>query len=286
MNTIYVILVLILFIYLAIVSNTKLETFNNLIIINILITCLIVAIVKIIIYNELLTYFLISYTISYSFVGLTKCFIFKTQSFITIKQEQSNYNNRPNFSFLFLISPDYFFTLICKRKYKGKTRELIKIYNMYNFYCELLLLLLCTYSFDNICAYEFLITYIFVRFISRSLEIIVSFMQDIFSNENKSLLEINDRIRLCFISIAELILFSINMNYLIDKIEYNNICFYIKLSQYVINALSGIFNNFNDSTTTLNQMFQLLYIITLFALIGNVLSTYISRKENKNDENN
>lgn len=286
MNTIYVILVLILFIYLAIVSNVKLETFNNLIIINILITCLIAVIVLIMISEKLLTNFLISYMISYSFVGLTKIFIFKNQSIITTEDEKSNYTDKPIFSFLFLISPDYLFTLICKQKYKGKTKKLIKIFNMYNFYCELLLLLVCTYSFDNICAYEFLITYIFVRFISRSLEIIVSFMQDIFSNENKSFLEINDRIRLCFISISELILFSININYLIDKTTECNVVFNEKLPQYVINALSGIFNNFNNDTTTLNQMFQVLYIITLFALIGNVLSTYISRKDNKNGENN
>ncbi len=122
---------------------------------------------------------------------------------------------------LFLISPDYIITELCKDVFwqteKTERKKLIQLFNIINLvFSALLIVLVCCFAGFNLCPTftKYLIGFLIVRIVSRSIEIIISFLNDISKNEGKkSSLGKHSRIELTFSSILELMILSFGINY-------------------------------------------------------------------------
>lgn len=223
----------------------------------------------------------IAYIVNSCFVGITKRIItyFANKSDTTVRSNE--YKNSKKFILLDLISPDLFFTSLNKKIYKHQTKRIIKDYNFINVMIQMFLILISflLMLFVKEKGYlSLILTIIYIRFISRSIEIVYSFVKDVIDNEQKSGLELQDRIKLCFLSVFEVFIAIININVLLDCVISNSNCNIVK---YVINALRGIINNIDLNSHFIYTFSQVTYEITLFSLLGTVLGSYISNKKNK-----
>lgn len=116
-----------------------------------------------------------------------------------------------------LISPDYCFAYLCKIHdyYDGGTKEsrseLIKAFNILNIIISSAagVLLVCFNKYlPNFIVTKMILIFAGIRFVSRSIEIIISFVKDVIDKKKSSCLDRNERITLAFYSLLEIIFFS------------------------------------------------------------------------------
>lgn len=179
-----------------------------------------------------------------------------------------------------IFSPDYCFTHICKNFLFGFKKEnnlrskLIKCFNVENIFFSglfgIILVLLFRFA-PNSLSLEWFLFLTGVRFISRSMEIIISFVKDIIENQKKSYLSEFERIELAFYSIFEVFLLSFCI-------------FFCQTGGDFLAALLNSLSLVNGSWTPGEMIsgFDVIKVfesLTCFSLIGLVIGSYISGKK-------
>lgn len=186
-----------------------------------------------------------------------------------------------------LVSPDYFITKIIKGKYKKdqskineddevvkqKLGEKIKDFNSLNLVLSIILCiilfviaLISSNKWNNI-----LIMLMMIRYLSRTLEVVISFVLDMFDgqNEKSSNLTPKERISLALKSFLEIFILAVTFIFLINNNIFNS---------FVI-AFESIFNEFNECNNI--KFVQLFLLLTFYAVISNYISIIIKNKEDK-----
>ncbi len=115
-------------------------------------------------------------------------------------------------SSLFIVSPDYGITYLCKNvtwNTKGEARKKqIQNFNSINLvFSVLFVIILSSLLFFKIdgCVMQCMRIILNIRIVSRTIEVIVSFVKDICSKDKSSSLKPIDRIFLAFISVVEVV---------------------------------------------------------------------------------
>lgn len=179
-----------------------------------------------------------------------------------------------------LFSPDYCFTYVCKNflfgfKKEGRIRsELVKSFNIENIFVSVffgIILILLFYFAPNTLFLECFLFLTGVRFISRSMEIIISFIKDIIDKKKLSNLNMFERVRLAFYSIFEVFILSFCIFYCQTGGD-----FLVAL----LNSLSLINGSWNSGEKISGfDVIKVFESLTCFSLIGLVISSYISGKK-------
>lgn len=184
---------------------------------------------------------------------------------------------------LFVITPDYSITKCMKKEYKKELSEtnvddninkqklgkMIKNFNTLNLILSIIFCIIAIIS-KNKC-YNFAIILMLIRYISRTLEVVISFVLDIFDkqSEKKSNLRSKDRIYLALRSFLEIFILAVIFIYLIN----NNI-----FDSFVI-AFESIYHEFEDVNNI--KFIQLFLALTFYAVITNYISNIINSKEDE-----
>ncbi len=179
-----------------------------------------------------------------------------------------------------LFSPDYCFTYVCKNflfgfKKEGRIRsELVKSFNIENIFVSVffgIILIFLFYFAPNTLFLECFLFLTGVRFISRSMEIIISFIKDIIDKKKLSNLNMFERVRLAFYSIFEVFILSFCIFYCQTGGD-----FLVAL----LNSLSLINSSWNSGEKISGfDVIKVFESLTCFSLIGLVIGSYISRKK-------
>lgn len=179
-----------------------------------------------------------------------------------------------------LFSPDYCFTHICKNFLFGFKKEnnlrskLIKCFNVENIFFSglfgIILVLLFRFA-PNSLSLEWFLFLTGVRFISRSMEIMISFVKDIIDKKKLSDLNMFNRVGLAFYSIFEVFLLSFCI-------------FFCQTGGDFLAALLNSLSLVNGSWTPGEMIsgFDVIKVfesLTCFSLIGLVIGSYISGKK-------
>ncbi len=179
-----------------------------------------------------------------------------------------------------LFSPDYCFTYVCKNflfgfKKEDRTRsKLIKSFNIQNIFLSgffgMILMLLFHFA-PNSLFLEWFLFLTGVRFISRSMEIMISFVKDIIDKKKLSDLNMFNRVELAFYSIFEVFLLSFCI-------------FFCQTGGDFLAALLNSLSLINGSWTPGEMVsgFDIIKVfesLTCFSLIGLVIGSYISGKK-------
>lgn len=197
---------------------------------------------------------------------------------------------------LSIVSPDYFITLIMKSKLKRNINKLstvtnenmseenekrnkdemakiIKSFNKWNILISLITLVIAIVMklipfFD--CLY--LKALIFIRYISRIIEIIISFVKDIIEqNNHSSSLQKRDREELAIKSLFEMLILEIACILLvIQNVNLLELCIY---------SIEPVFSEFNCCNSYINFI-QLLFASSFYALVILYLSNLLSKDDN------
>lgn len=179
-----------------------------------------------------------------------------------------------------LFSPDYCFTYVCKNFLFGFKKEdrirskLIKSFNIQNIFLSgffgMILMLLFHFA-PNSLFLEWFLFLTGVRFISRSMEIMISFVKDIIDKKKLSDLNMFNRVELAFYSIFEVFLLSFCI-------------FFCQTGGDFLAALLNSLSLINGSWTPGEMVsgFDVIKVfesLTCFSLIGLVIGSYISGKK-------
>lgn len=176
--------------------------------------------------------------------------------------------------FCLLISPDYYITYYFKNLLEpyGEDRraKLVKSYNYENMLITFIFILLNYILYIINIKFEIIYFITLYRILSRTYEIIASFVIDVVDgNKKKSTLTFSDRIGLAFLSIAEVIGLQIAKYLLINNSD--------SFSQRLLKAFYNVFSlNFEMLSLT-----DFLCYISVFSLLGIVITSYISAKTEK-----
>lgn len=178
-----------------------------------------------------------------------------------------------------LYSPDYCCTYIYKNflfkteKERERRAKIVKSFNVENillsFFFGIILIFLFNFA-KNSTLFETFLFFMGVRFISRSMEIIISFLKDILDKEKTSSLRKPERIRLTFYSLFEVVFSSICIFYCQSGGDF--------LSA-LLNSLSSINGAwaFGDGISGFG-LIKVFESLTCFSLLGLVISTYLSEE--------
>lgn len=181
-----------------------------------------------------------------------------------------------------LISPDYCFAYLCKIHdyYDGGSKEskskLIKAFNISNIIISLVVgvLLVCFNKYlPNFIVTKMILIFAGIRFVSRSIEIIISFVKDVIDKKKSSNLDRNKRITLAFYSLLEIIFFSMCI-------------FYCQVNCNFFRAILNSLTLINGSWSLGNKVdgFDVIKIfesLTCFSLLGIVITSYLGIEEQK-----
>lgn len=168
------------------------------------------------------------------------------------------------YSFCYLIiSPDYFITKTIKESNEKCVEEvrskLLKSFNFLNIFLSSLIFVLILFLKTN--KYIFIIEDLLLfRILSRTIEIIISFINDIIDNKQNSHLKNDERIMLSFISIFEIFIMLSSKMYLDNN------------SNFLLIAINKMFS------ISVSSLTDVLSFIAVFSLFGIVISSYIGRK--------
>ncbi len=183
--------------------------------------------------------------------------------------------------FLFIVSPDYGITYLFKNVIwyteDDERKRQIQTFNSINFVATVLyVIILCCLIFLKIdgCVMQCMIVILNIRIVSRTIEVIVSFVKDVCSKDKSSSLNWKDRILLAFISIVEVVTLAFGTGFCSGvKSGYD-------LSKAVYQALL-ILNSLGDSDSFNNasNIAKLFCGLACFSLIGIVISSYLGDKD-------
>ncbi len=179
-----------------------------------------------------------------------------------------------------LISPDYCFAYLCKIHdyYDGGSKKsksnLIKAFNISNIIISLVvgILLVCFNKYlPNFIVTKVILIFAGIRFVSRSIEIIISFVKDVIDKKKSSSLVRNERITLAFYSLLEIIFFSICI-------------FYCQVNCDFFRAVLSSLTLINGSWSLGDKVdgFDVIKIfesLTCFSLLGIVIASYLGIEE-------
>ncbi len=177
--------------------------------------------------------------------------------------------------FIYILSIDYKLTDIQKntndfKDNKEYRKSIINVNNITNLLITIIVLILYLFVFLNNYNIYLIILFAY-RFLSRSIEIIISFFKDICENKKKSSLENKDRILLAITSLIEIsILYFISIYK--DELSIRNIIHYIPK---VLNP------DLSCNVQIGDIFFYLLYTITSFVLISLTIVQYIANSNEK-----
>lgn len=225
--------------------------------------------------------FIISYAMNkYDIVVMFMTFILyliivilsKLIPIIAINQYSGNGKFKENFwnkLFVLVISPDYYITYLYKNYFDLKDenrRTIIQSYNIINIVITLLLLIIAIFTRN--CCFCYISYFIKYRIISRTFEITASFVLDVMDKTKQSNLKPSDRIALACLSVIEVIGLSTTK------------CIYTSNS---INdaLLDGLYNAFSLNNKSL---LDFMCYISVFALMGIVITTYISNGDKSKEK--
>ncbi len=186
---------------------------------------------------------------------------------------------------LFLISPDYGATCLCK-DIIWKTRDdvrkrQIECFNYLNLIFSFLgVVLSCTFGKLDKDILKTLNFFLVIRVISRTIEIMTSFVLDVCSNERQSsTLDWHDRIILAFLSLVEIVILAFNVGFS-SSIECGaDISKAAKEALLVVNSLGD-----EESLKEWSGIAKLFCGLASFSLIGIVISSYLGRRKSYYDE--
>lgn len=213
--------------------------------------------------------------IIFSLIILEKGISCDQQKFINILSFESQ---------LIILSPDYIVSKLCKDilwQAKDDVRtKLIKGFNFLNLGVSFLLVLVfyatkyitCCSDLSILCYLKIFLGY---RTLSRTIEIMISFIKDVSSKEHhSSSLNYKDRIRLAFLSILESFILAFG-------IQLCNINKCNELTDAAVNALLTINSLSNkDGNFTGVDICKIFCGLANFSLIGIVISTYLGESSN------
>ncbi|MGN1076246.1 MAG: hypothetical protein ACI4QP_04715 [Candidatus Enteromonas sp.] len=227
------------------------------------------------------------YTISTFFVKLLTTYLIVKKTNCGFKND-TNLEKKKSETVVFWLfqldcvsfSPDYCFTYICKNFLFGFKKEdeirskLIKCFNIENIFLSGLfgIDLACLFCFtQNSLFFECFLFLTGVRFISRSMEIMISFVKDIIDKKKLSGLNAFDRIGLAFNSMFEVFLLSFCI-------------FFCQTNGDFLAALLNSLSLVNGSWTPgeIISGFDVIKVfesLTCFSLVGLVIGSYISGKK-------
>ena len=181
-----------------------------------------------------------------------------------------------------LISPDYCFAYLCKVHdyYSGGTKEsrseLIKAYNISNIIISLavgVLLVFFNKYLPNFIVTKMILMFTGIRFVSRSIEIIISFVKDVIDKKKSSSLDRNKRIALAFYSLFEIIFFSICIFYCQGNCDFFRA---ILSSLTLINGSWSLGDKIDGF-----DVIKIFESLTCFSLLGIVITSYLGIEEQK-----
>lgn len=200
-----------------------------------------------------------------------------------IKNEKSNDSLENNSSLIDI-----------KESQKKRRSNLITTYNHINLFLSIFLfeIILIAFIFKWECSIqEILIIICTIRIISRSVEIIISFVKDINEKNKNSNLQKSERAKLCFLSIFEVFVLLISINLLAICCKNND---FEGLLDVLITALKGIMGNDDsvecacacacnkDTYDILQKIIELDNVschLTFYSLIGIVITNYLSSEK-------
>lgn len=188
---------------------------------------------------------------------------------------------------LALLLPDYLITKLMKEKYKNEQSEtnedadvekqklgkMIKKFNCFNLVLSIILCvvfitvaLISSNKWNNL-----LIMIMIIRYLSRTLEVVISFVLDIFDkqNEKSSNLAPKERIKLALKSFLEIFILAFTFIFLINNDIFNS---------FVI-TFESIFQEFDKCDNI--KFIQLFLALTFYAIITNYISNIINNKADK-----
>ena len=201
-----------------------------------------------------------------------------------IKCDQKKFIDILSFeSQLIILSPDYIISKLCKdvlwQTKDDERSKLIKGFNFLNLGISfLIVLVLLTTKYITCCSNLSMLCYLKIflgyRILSRTIEIMISFIKDVSSKDHCSSLNYKDRIRLAFLSILESIILAFGIQ--LCNIDQCN-----GLTDAAVNALLTINSLSNkDGKFTCVDICKIFCGLANFSLIGIVISTYVSESSN------
>lgn len=180
---------------------------------------------------------------------------------------------------LMLMSPDYVITKVCKdivwQTEGDRRKKIIQCFNIENLLLSIVLITFVSSfaKYGQLPTFSrCLIVFLIIRIVSRSVEIVISFVNDVCSNERKATpLNKHDRIALAFTSILELVVLSVGITYSCSPDK--------GISNAVFEALNIIGNlPSSEGELSCDKIAMLFNALGCFTLIGTVISSYIGEK--------
>lgn len=194
------------------------------------------------------------------------------------------------FKYIFLIfTIEYFITYLFKKKYKdnlnhenvenSKNRlgRLIILFNYANLSISIVLMIVVLIIHrlnHNSFVFNFVYYFSIIRFLLRILEVVVSFTNDIIERKKCSSITNENRIKLAFISLLEVIILTFSCILLIKDNIYSTI----------VDSLSPLFFDFSKCNRV--KMIQLFEAISFYSLVTLYIASIVSfSKDNKEKDN-
>lgn len=181
---------------------------------------------------------------------------------------------------LLFVSPDYFVTKLCKdvlyqAKYDKRAKQ-IWGFNLENIFLSSVFVMLLTSIVTIYPEYECtlikgLLGLLIFRVISRTIEIAVSFIVDVCKQEHSSTLKSNERIKLAFLSLLEVVILTFGVGYCYGRSNGESISEAAYEALTIINSLPSKFSNPADIA-------KIFCGLACFSLVGIVIGTYIGNK--------
>lgn len=174
-----------------------------------------------------------------------------------------------------IVSPDYALSKMCKDIFwqtnPSGRRKIIQAFNLENLVLSFLFVFFFWFLVEGSVCSELLLAILGYRVVSRTVEIVVSFVMDVCSREHSSTLSYHERIALAFLSILEVVILAFGVGICSGQDDFSQAAIKALLLIGSISPAGGRIGGVD--------MARIFCGIACFALIGTVIGSYLNEKK-------
>ncbi len=174
-----------------------------------------------------------------------------------------------------IVSPDYALSKMCKDIFwqtnPSGRRKIIQAFNLENLVLSFLFVFFFWFLVEGSVCSELLLAILGYRVVSRTVEIVVSFVMDVCSREHSSTLNDHERIALAFLSILEVVILAFGVGICSGQDDFSQAAIKALLLIGSISPAGGRIGGVD--------MARIFCGIACFALIGTVIGSYLNEKK-------
>lgn len=173
-----------------------------------------------------------------------------------------------------IVSPDYALSKMCKDIFwqtnPSGRRKIIQAFNLENLVLSFLFVFFFWFLVEGSVCSELLLAILGYRVVSRTVEIVVSFVMDVCSREHSSTLNDHERIALAFLSILEVVILAFGVGICSGQDDFSQAAIKALLLIGSISPAGGRIGGVDIASIFCG--------LACFALIGTVIGSYLNGK--------